>query len=528
MKTIATLADLATPGFGMDFLTDVDTLQVHNRSYTREEDEFGTMERVYKPHLWWTHTSTQFRLHPVVKTIVTQYNVRPADWHLLMLEWPHVSVDDDSQLAYTRTEEAGVDFMDNGSKRQTKTSIGKYVARHWPHVPDHIRRDWVGTFSPSTFEIWEGVENIIAGIELGPQSCMKASYGTIPFNAYEDNAALLKYRAGKIPKEDVDWESHPYIVYQPQYGWAMAVRLDKGKPDIVMGRCLVQLQDKVFVRSYKRGDTDSDYSHTDEKLEHWLKGQGFQKEGGWDGYKLAIFDHPNGGWMGPYLDGCTQNVKHCGEYLQIDEYGSYQSDDTDGQLQGSAEDEESIGDCDHCGSSVPEGDCDHIWVGRDEDMLVCGDCTHHYTHVTGDDPNGSTTEYYVRNRYAVSVGNTDYDKNNLPSYIYCLADDEYAHKDHCVCCVDGDYRMTTDCVCDEDGEWHEEDSDDIIKIGCLYYKKDSDDIVCPEDDPDEWHEKEKCWESVSGKWFTEEQPQIEIDVEGTYAASELQDMIDNA
>lgn len=526
-KAHETLATLATPGFGEAFDNDVETLRHHNVGFTYAREGLKNI-RVCRPHLWWTHVTSAFKLHPVIKTIVMQYNVCPQDWHLLMLEWPHVSVDDDSQLAYTRTEIAGQDFSENGSARQTKTSIGKYVARHWPHVPDHIRRDWVGTFSPSNFEIWEGTENIIAGIELGPQSCMKSSYEGIPFSRH-DNERLLAYRAGTRPKEDVYWESHPYAVYQPQYGWAMAVRLDKGKPDIVMGRALVQLGDKKFVRSYKRGDSDSDYSHTDEKLEHWLTSQGFSKTHGWEGYKFAKIEHPDSGYTAPYLDGNVQRAVDMGSHFCIDDDGDYQCDNTDGTITYNEDDRDAIGDCDRCGCTVYEDEDDRLWAGIDEDTLVCGNCARHYTYVTGagDSRHGRRdVEYYVRDNRAVSVDGNEYDKDNLPSYIYALADGSHAHEDNCVLCIDDEYRLLDATVCDEDGDYHEVGSDDIVKISDCYYKKDSDDIVQPEDDPDKWHAKADCWESVSGKWFTDEQPQIEL--EGTYAASELQDMIDNA
>ena len=32
---------------------------------------------------------------------------RPADWHLLLLEWPHIADDDKRQIAYTRDERKG-------------------------------------------------------------------------------------------------------------------------------------------------------------------------------------------------------------------------------------------------------------------------------------------------------------------------------------------------------------------------------------------------------------------------------------
>ena len=203
----------------------------------------------YGPRRWWLSLNESFDLHPVIRNIVEKHCVRPADWQLLLLEWPHVSIEDDSKIAYTRNEENGQDFLRNGSARQTKTTIGKYLSRHWPHVPDHIRRDWAGVFGVSQFDIWDTKEGIISSVELGPQSCMKSSYGSIPFLT-SDNETLLQYHAGTANAAEVPWHRHPYFVYNPEYGWRAAVRYASGKPTVsknwVAGTVATQVKAYVY------------------------------------------------------------------------------------------------------------------------------------------------------------------------------------------------------------------------------------------------------------------------------------------
>jgi hypothetical protein len=508
------IASMASPDFPEIWDVATDAVRNKNRGYRGYRRVLGSCEIVYPDHAGWILLSEDFKLHPVVRSIVYQYKVRPLDWQLLLLEWPHVSIEDDSKLAYSRNRAAMQDYIENKSARQTRTSVGKYIARHWPHVPDHIRRDWVGAFSPSEFAIWEGTENIIAAIELGPRSCMKSTYGSIPFDSH-DREKLLSYRAGTAGQDAVNWESHPYAVYQPQYGWSMAVRLDRTKPadEVVQGRALIN--GKKWVRSYKRGDDESDYSHTDEKLEHWLKQQGYEKVYEWAGCMTARLDHPRSdGLMMPYLDGSVQRAIDNGSHMTVDERGCHVCDNTDASTTAQDEDEEEyVGNCVRCGGSVYESDGDRLWAGIDEDACVCGSCADRYTSVTGVNRRGDEGEYYIPNNDAVTVDGTDYDGARLPEYICQLDDGSYAHEDDCVYCVDEVHRLVNDCVEDSDEDYHEKGSDDIVQVGLTYYKLDSDEIVQPVDDEDEWHVKDDCWQAPNGDWFTEEQPQIEIEIE---------------
>lgn len=464
-----------------------------NRGQWKERADGTDVDYVYGSHAWHLSVADACPLHACILRIIERECERPLDWHQLLLEWPHVSEDDDSMVAYTRNEEAGRDFPINGSKRQTKTTLGKYLARHWPHVPDHIRRDWAGRFKPAKFEIWDTIEGIISGVELGPQSCMKSSYGTVLFKAY-DNEMLCAWR-GDQSQPAPRWEKHPYIVYQPEFGWRMAVRLDQGVPDIVMARCLINDRDKTFVRSYKRGESETDYSHTDDKLETWLRDQGYSKKSGWSGKKLAVFVHPSGeGVMVPYLDGTPQEASHEGSHLEVG-YGALDGTNTDGN---GGSQRGTMGACDVCEDGVYEDDDDRVLAGRDEDTLVCGNCSDRFTLVRGNDRSARNgwANYYVRDDDAVCVGSQSYDADNLPACIVTLHDDEYCHKDDAV------YLESEDA-------YYRCGDDDIVEVDGAWYLKDNDILVQCEDN--EYRLRADCWQDhETAKWYSDDEEYITI------------------
>ena len=82
---------------------------------------------------WFVRENRAAPMHPAIKQAVLQ--APPADWHLLVLEWPHAADSDPSRIAYTRSDAHGY------ADRQTVTSVGKYIARHFPALADHHIRD---------------------------------------------------------------------------------------------------------------------------------------------------------------------------------------------------------------------------------------------------------------------------------------------------------------------------------------------------------------------------------------------------
>ena len=175
---------------------------------------------------WYRRESAKYRLHPVIDHLADEHDAIPHDWHQLLLEYPHRSVDDFNRVAYTRDERAGE------ADKQTVTSLGKYLSRHYPQLADHIIRDVVALFTCSgEFSVLRELDAMVDAVMRGPRSCMSAS-----FNLHCADGV----------------RRHPYEEYDPKLGWGMAIRKDN---DSIDGRALVFHADNVikgFVRSYKR------------------------------------------------------------------------------------------------------------------------------------------------------------------------------------------------------------------------------------------------------------------------------------
>lgn len=332
-------------------------------------------------------------LHPTVLALLNS-DWDMCDWYTIMLEWPHVSMDGE-RLAYTRNAAAGV------QDRQTVTSIGKYLARHFSALPANVLRDAAALFTPDKFEIWDTTEDIVRGVQEGPTSCMKWSGHT-------------------------DVETHPYSCYTPQNGWTLAVRIANDQID---GRCLCHTKGdkKIFVRSFKRDPNDG-YSHSDVALEAWLKSQGYTHTGGWRSYCQI---DTKGSILFPYIDGDCQHVN---DNDFIDENGDYECDNTDGTA--TTRDNDDRNYCQSCDCHENDG----TWTGRRDDHWVCYGCMDNYTYVKGQNGN----EYYIHDNDVVTVGDQNYDEEFLAdNNIVELADGDYADLDDAVC-IDGDYYLSDD------------------------------------------------------------------------------------
>lgn len=365
-------------------------------------------------NLDWLERENSRLLHPIVLALLDS-DWDKCDWYAIMLEWPHVSLDGE-RLAYTRNAAAGV------QDRQTVTSIGKYLARHFSALPANVLRDAAALFTPDKFEVWDTVEDIVRGVQEGPNSCMKWSRHT-------------------------DVETHPYSCYAPENGWTLAVRIANDQID---GRCLCHTKGdkKIFVRSFKR-DPDEGYSHSDVVLEAWLKSQGYAHEDAWKSYCQI---DTKGSCLFPYIDGDCQYVNDDGF---IDEDGAYECDNTNG----SATSNDDRNYCQRCDSHNNNGVC----TGRLEDYWVCDGCMESYTYVIGQNGN----EYYIHDDDVVMVGDRNYDADYLADNDIVKLDDgsgDYAELDDTVC-INGDYYLEDDDdVVYFDGEYHLISDSDTVEL----------------------------------------------------------------
>ena len=397
---------------------------------------------------WFHRERSRYPMHPFVVKAIQM--CRPDNWQDLMLQWPHLStsnLNDATKLAYTRNERAGVD------DKQTVTSLGKYLHANFSALPDHAIRDLVAlaTSAPANFAFVRTTKEMIDHLHRGPHSCMVWS--------------------GNDDDDDEDEDTgHPYEAYAPEYGWHMAVRVEHGA---TLGRALCmeekdangEVTAKYFVRSYKKSDG---YSPADEQLEAWLKSQGYDKRGSWEGCKLKFVPASNNcGFLAPYIDGSAQHVtSHGSGKLIIVEEGEYVCNNTDGNA-----DEADYESCEDCGARIND---DGIWAGRFEDHLVCECCQESsYTHALSRNGN----HRYIDNDYVVWV-------DGLEEYV----DIDYLGDNDVVRTYDGDYRLEDDCVC-IDGDWYE--ADDARVVRCV--------------DGDEYHLRENVYyHKESGDWYVDE------------------------
>jgi len=428
------------------------------------EDVFLKAVYIVRRHRDWFYRETgNYHLHPSVKRLLVDDH-RPHNWHQLLLEWPHVSQTDRERLAYTRDERSGE------ADRQTITTVGKYLTRHFD-LPDHVIRDAVALYAggTDTYKIINTTQEMVHAVINGPHSCMCWT-----------QRDFVRCSDGE--------RRHPYAAYDPEYGWHMAIRI---APDgDIVGRALLNVHENqpYWVRSFGKQEGSS-YSHTDEKLEAWLKEQGYRKQCSWHTGAQLAYIRTSDDFLAPYLDGDTTHVELYRDTLTIDDDGEYELRNTDG-----TPDHKGRYTCPDCGERCDEDDTHS--VGYDGDHVVCNSCIDDYTHVIG----RRGHEYYVPNDDAIEVDGNWYDTNYLgDNDIVELRNGDYTHSDNAVLCVDDD-------------EWYHVDDSDII-----YCEYDSeyhhiDNVVETEDEG--WVHKDDAWLCAgSNRYYSDNTDNVTIDDE---------------
>ena len=469
---------------------------VHYRAWIANRDSVKEKQlwETYTKEAWHNGLRAKFQLHPVINTLLKH---KPVDAYQLTLEWPHISEKDSSRLAYTRSVEHGY------ADRQTVTSIGKYIKRHWPDLADHVLRDAQALFCPDKMEIGEGVPYLVKAVELGPRSCMQSGYGSIPFDA--DDLAQLKEWLADPTQDEPDWNKHPYSVYLPEYGWKMAIRVSGGK---ISSRCLL-LDDgthKCFVRSYARAESDCQSSQTDHALGAWLISKGYNKVKEWpEGAMLAAIEYSDG-YLLPYIDGqddSSRKVEHNGYHFVRSNSGPYKCDHTDGTYE-----DEQLESCDDCGREASSDDLHYL---GHHDRSVCSSCYDNYVYARSGrryvtmhrDDAHPTYRGYEDFR---AGNNCDYiDPENVPdNYVYIANRDAYCYIDYSVRCTDDEFYFEDDPKIVElkrpcpDSEAHYALKDDAWKDGYGNWYSDEEDSVVVDGAQ---YLEEDCWQcDLTGDW----------------------------
>jgi hypothetical protein len=407
---------------------------------------------------WHRRLQHEFELHPAVHAAFKV--AQCCDWHRIVLEWPHRSMDDSSMLAYVRSEDKAEPRLN------TKTTVGKYIKRHFPAIKDDVLRDLVYKVNSAGCEIVRTTEEIVAGIQNGPESCMQW-----------DQDDIRAYGGGH----------HPYEVYDPKLGWGHALRKDLDGN--IAARALVHDGEKCFVRTYGPAGGGS----ADPELHEWLKQQGYQKLNSWpNGIEIAVVRseyHRGGsdGYLFPYIDGNRDQVERDGNTWVIVDSGEYECSSQNGDAnEGSGRGEP----CPDCGDRTDEDD--QAYIDYHQENWVCqGCCDRNYTYV-----DGRRESYYVPNDEAVEVSGTYYDSNNLPDCIVTLEDGDYCHEDNAVYCEESsEYYHENDrnliqledgrtvhkdyaWQCDSSNEWYAESDVEPVEIDGYTYHPDN----VPDDD----------------------------------------------
>lgn len=291
---------------------------------------------------WFAELSIRFSHHPALKQLFNNYKYSQyiTDWREMLLEWPHESEEQPGMVAYTQNEDKGVRNL------QTRTSLGKYLRRHCPTMPDHVLRDFCALHDTTAgyIHVTHNLNEIIKAVQEGPSSCMQDD----SWDGTDD---------------DGNYTDHPYRVYDPEYGWHMAIRK---VGDQIMGRCLCVAhgEAKYFVRSYRKTEGNSP---TDTALEAWLTNQGYEKLCEWpEGTRLACVTNSYGDTLMPYIDGENKRVSENTFYFVIHSRGEHLADNTDGLLQQAGY------QCPDCNDFVDEEDT--YSTGYHGDHTVCREC----------------------------------------------------------------------------------------------------------------------------------------------------------
>lgn len=418
---------------------------------------------------WHRDLQQRFTLSPAVEAALDV--CRPADWQQLLLEWPHAAEMDKTRIAYTRDERAGLD------NRQTVTSMGKYLTRHFPDMRDHVVRDLVARFGTlSRFVLYDKMIDMVHVVQNGPRSCMQWDEEEVDRHGY-----------------------HPYEVYDPAFGWKMAARYDGAS---INGRALVMDRPadnaKYFVRTYRRNNNG--YSPADEELAEWLKSQGFEYRYSWEGEKIAHITK-RGRWdeevVAPYIDGHAQAAELDGKhvdgvykrFMRITQRGEFSCNNTDGLAEFA-----SRCTCEDCDARVNEDDI--CSVGYDGDRSVCESCRDdNYTHVRG----RRNCEYYVPNDEAVEVDGEYYDERYLSQHeIVQLENGDHVHMDNA-------------CHVESLNEWHH--IDDCVQVGDDGgYELESDCVQLANGD---WCLESEAWQCAESEgWYSNDDDDMQIEVDG--------------
>lgn len=336
----------------------------------------------------------------------SMYEVRT--WALLSLpgwaeldqkHWFHLSQTDSEALAYFQT--------DDKLRRDisTKISVGRFIKKFWPHLPDHEVRDIVNAHRNEVgkriVKFSTDPSEIMRIYEHGPRSCMR---GMDCVRIYGDSPDLAVAYLGDLEAREIS------------------------------ARAVVWPAQELYVRIYG-----------DDLLRVSLERMGY-RSGDLEGARVRLIEE-HGRIVMPYLDG-PQYVDEDGDWLILTEDGDIDCYNTSGYASSRRE------RCSCCGDRASE---DEIYTA-DDGARVCTDCigSPGYSHTrcsyvwaTVDSRRCHDTEVCRRDNCWWSEYHNMWMSEDL-SYsdfgLVELEDGSVVGEDDAVETIDGHWRLADDCI----------------------------------------------------------------------------------
>lgn len=335
-------------------------------------------------------------------------------------------------------------YFESGYKllkdRKTRTTLGKYLTRFLPHLPQSEVKRLADAYSismkPANMQFIPNTapDAWVWAYENGPLSCM----------TYNRECRYLN--------SGLSGKRHPVRAYaHASNALALAVLTPDGidaldmaatspnqnGTDMVLARAIVNVETKGWVRIYSQSD-----AHRDE-LVNALRKAGYRADGDClAGQKLALVYSDEDGFTCPYLDGNYTSVSLGGNYLRVCDDGDFDGQNSTGWV------EHCEGElCAHCNDRRVDPDDDEYVDGVGTVCSRCLDNYYTYAYV------GRYDQEYIPDDQVVCVDGE-----------YFLADSSVL-SDHDIeaCAVSGTYYNTNEMhvmdIGEHEGSWvHESEA----------------------------------------------------------------------
>jgi hypothetical protein len=261
----------------------------------------------------------------------------------------HVFKSDPNKVAYTQTPERGMADV------QTTTTLGSYLSRYEPSIPDHTVRGLVERFTKRHNDTSAVV------IDYTAKAFRFAYEGQSVSHEASTSVSCMAYLASHYDCRP----HHPAEAYSTgPHGLHIAYIVHPEDPKVVMSRAIVWPRDMTFVKVYGRVEADRT------QLRVALEDLGYTRASSFRGALLARIplDADEESFVMPYIDGSCQSVDDDGDNFIITSDGEYSADDTSGVIESARHSNRYT--CDHCGDRYHEDSMRN--VGGD---LWCESCT---------------------------------------------------------------------------------------------------------------------------------------------------------